>query len=171
MENTETEPYSELQKRKNDRGIICSLGVCALIPSEFPPKTKQVRQWMLLSCTHVFSQQTKPSRPCKWKWAFRSQYVTCIIDMTEVQVNVNIPPHPTPAHPTKTRPEWETQKHAVPMGSGHRKTRATTNRKEQPWFFIAQLRNIDGEIKQWKMNTEPNNGGLEDDFPFQLGDF
>ena len=23
----------------------------------------------------------------------------------------------------------------------------------------------------WKKNMEPKNGGLEDDFPFQLGDF
>jgi len=23
----------------------------------------------------------------------------------------------------------------------------------------------------WKLNMEPENGGLEDDFPFQLGDF
>ncbi len=23
----------------------------------------------------------------------------------------------------------------------------------------------------WKINMEPKNGGLEDDFPFQLGDF
>ena len=23
----------------------------------------------------------------------------------------------------------------------------------------------------WKINMEPENGGLEDDFPFQLGDF
>ena len=26
-------------------------------------------------------------------------------------------------------------------------------------------------IKPWKNNMEPENDGLEDDFPFQLGDF
>ena len=27
------------------------------------------------------------------------------------------------------------------------------------------------EDTPWKINMEPKNGGLEDDFPFQLGDF
>ena len=26
-------------------------------------------------------------------------------------------------------------------------------------------------ISPWKINMEHNNGGLEDDFPFQIGDF
>ena len=26
------------------------------------------------------------------------------------------------------------------------------------------------EIAPWQINMEPRNGGLEDDFPFQLGD-
>ena len=26
-------------------------------------------------------------------------------------------------------------------------------------------------LDPWKIQMEPNNGGLEDEFPFQLGDF
>ena len=34
----------------------------------------------------------------------------------------------------------------------------------QPAFFR-------GYVTPWKINMEHNNGGLEDDFPFQIGDF
>jgi len=30
---------------------------------------------------------------------------------------------------------------------------------------------LNGTFTPWKMNMEPENDGLEDDFPFQLGDF
>jgi len=33
------------------------------------------------------------------------------------------------------------------------------------WWFIMET-----PITAWKTNMEPENDGLEDDFPFQLGD-
>ena len=50
--------------------------------------------------------------------------------------------------------------------------------EDSPGFFINKTSNLQKLWKQtlecltpWKINMEPENDGLEDGFPFQLGDF
>ena len=64
--------------------------------------------------------------------------------LTQVQVDVNIPPDPTPPQPIPQKralDEKKTEKHAVPMGSGNSKTCATRHPEgtTRGPFFIAHL--------------------------------
>ena len=48
--------------------------------------------------------------------------------------------------------------------TGHWEVRWATMGKDGVFFF-------GGGVTPWKINMEPQNDGLEDDFPFQFGDF
>ena len=64
----------------------------------------------------------------------------------------------------------------TPLNESWQRTGATGHRKRVA-FLSSKIEEIDRNENRntcptpWKINMEPENDGLEDDFPFQLGGF